>query len=151
MCLTKTKRLPRIATKDITVYKVLMEINGNLLTPYQDYPVEIGKTYIGSFKDCYVSVPHLLYKSYFLYKIYNYICSIFSKDITGGYVHSYSSEQAAHYSCRYLSHFSPMYVVKCTIPKGSIYFIGESGSQYASSKLRYSTIVSRYFEGEYSL
>lgn len=147
MCLTKTKRLPRIAINDIVVYKVLLEVNGNLLTPYQNYPIEIGKTYTGSFEDCYVSAPRLLNKSYFRYKIYHYICSIFSKNITGGYIHSYRSEQVAYYSCRYWSHFSPTYVVKCVIPKGSIYFIGEYGCECASNKLRYNKIISRYPTG----
>lgn len=144
MCLTKTKRLPRIAIKDIVVYKVLLEVNGNLLTPRQNYPIEIGKTYTGSFKDCYVSAPHLLNKSYFRYKIYHYICSIFSKNITGGYIHSFYDEQAAQICSKYWCRFYPTYVVKCVIPKGSIYFIGENGYECASIKLRYDEIVSYY-------
>lgn len=144
MCLTKTKRLPRIAIKDIVVYKVLLEVDGNLLTPYREYPIEMGKTYIGSFVDCYVNAPHLLYKSYFLYKIYHYICSIFSKDITGGYIHSYYNKLTADYSSRVCRCLFPTYIVKCTIPKGSIYFIGENGYECASIKLRYDEIVSYY-------
>lgn len=144
MCLTKTKRLPRIAIKDIVVYKVLLEVDGNPLTPFQNYPVEIGKTYTGSFTDCYVSAPHLLYKSYFLYKIYHYICSISSKDITGGYIHSYYNKLSAKICAKYWHYFHPTYVVKCVIPKGSIYFIGESGYECASTKLRYDEIVSYY-------
>lgn len=141
MCLTKTKRLPRIVIKDIVVYKVLLEVNGNLLTPYQNYPIEMGKTYTGSFEDCYVSAPRLLNKSYFRYKIYHYICSIFSKNITGGYIHSFYDEQAAKICSKY---WCPTYVVKCVIPKGSIYFIGENGRECASIKLRYDEIVSYY-------
>lgn len=137
MCLTKTKRLPRIAIKDIVVYKVLLEVDDNLLTPYQDYPVEIGKTYTGSFKECYSSTG-------LLHKIYHYICSIFNKNITGGYIHSYYDEQAAKICSKYWCRFYPTYVVKCVIPKGSIYFIGENGRECASIKLRYDEIVSYY-------
>ena len=50
MCLRKFKKLPRIATKDIEVYKIVHisdKFPNELWTTFRNYQVEIGKTYKG--------------------------------------------------------------------------------------------------------
>lgn len=127
MCLTKKSMIPRIALKDIVVYKVLV---GNpkvhLYTPITEDKIVIGKTYKGVFQESKTPFPPP--------KIFprNLITSLFSKNIESGYIHSkiypnlYGRENRVN--------------VKCIIPKGTLYFIGDN-FDIASRKLKYVEII----------
>lgn len=124
MCLVKKSMLPRIALKDITVYKVIIQDkeSGKLYTPVTGDIVEIGKTYKGKFKefdtlDFYSESP-------------TYIKSLISDSIDTGYIHSN----------KYISKRNDRIQVLCIIPKGTLYFIGTC-NDYASRKLKYVKII----------
>lgn len=124
MCLTKKSMIPRIALKDIVVYKILInDSKGNLFTPIVCDNVKLGYTYKGMFG---ISNNELRNPR-------NLISSLFSKYITSGYIHSHTDEFYA--ACRYTGH-----LVKCIIPKGTLYFIGND-LDIASRKLKYVEII----------
>lgn len=124
MCLTKKSMIPRIALKDIVVYKILIkDSKGNLFTPIVCDHVKLGYTYKGIFG---ISNDELRNQR-------SLISSLFSKYITSGYIHSYTDKYYA--ACRYTGR-----LVKCIIPKGTLYFIGDD-FDIASRKLKYVEII----------
>lgn len=126
MCLQKLKRLPRIATKDIEVYKIVYipdKFPDELWTIFRNYQVEIGKTYKGQGL-----------------KIKGLIKSLFTKMIKAGYIHSFSEYSKTimviSYPYSFFKNNKTATIVKCIIPKGTLYFIGCNG-EIASRKLKY--------------
>lgn len=124
MCLRKFKKLPRIATKDIEVYKIVYTPNkfpNELWTIFRNYQVEIGKTYKGQGL-----------------RIKGLIKSLFTKTIKAGYIHSFSeySKAIMVITHSFFSKNKANMIVKCIIPKGTLYFIGED-REIASRKLKY--------------
>lgn len=118
--------IPRIALKDIVVYKVLEgSPKIHLCTPITKDKIVIGKTYKRVFQESIVPIPLC---------IINYpkdlISSFFSKHIASGYIHS----------CTYLIKDVYRTTVKCIIPKGTLYFIGDN-FDIASRKLKYVEII----------
>lgn len=119
MCLFKKSFIPIIALKDIVVYKkVYKKCNGILITPITLDVIEIGKTYKGKF----CSLDTFGTPSFSP----SFIKSLFSKEIDTGYIHS----------CVHPKGAVLRKVIKCIIPKGTLYFIGNRGD-IASRKLKY--------------
>lgn len=122
MCLYKKSRIPRIATKDIVVYKVLraykIEGKKEYQTIFKSSQVWMNSTFTGVFKD------------------ESFLGSLFSHIIYSGYIHSFTTlEKARIVKCL------PEYcIAECIIPKGTLYWTGNS-QDIASRKLRYNKII----------
>lgn len=128
MCLTKKNIIPRIALKDIVVYKYLKRNEeGELCTIFTDNVVKIGGIYKGEFN--YYDYSGLPSSSS------NFIESLFSKVIDTGYIHSYVISE---------NMFANKVCVKCIIPRGTLYFIGKD-KDIASRKLKYVNIEKQYY------
>jgi len=99
MCLhVKRFTIRKIAKTDITVYKVLNEFDTYYKTPFQRAKVEIGKTYYSDIKR-----------------------KLFSNHIDIG-IHSYVNLRDTYWLLNKRSR--ERVVVSCTIPKGSVYYVG---------------------------
>lgn len=118
MCLILEKDSPvKLAKNDIICYKLLIKNAGKYYTPYRDYRIIIGQTYMSKLE-------------------------LFQRDtydkIEDG-LHSYAnlSDVSELYEA------SSYYIVKCCIPKGSCYYQGifNSKDSYASDCLRYDEII----------
>lgn len=111
----KKSFIPRIACRDIVVYKLVDRTLSNstrkFITPYRKQLVELGETYKGIFKDT------------------TFTDSLFSRYIYSGYIHSYAKKGDLRSNAWYA-------VIKCIIPRGTLYFIG-TGGEIASRKLKY--------------
>lgn len=138
MCLEKKSRIPRIATKNIIVYKILKSEDNKLFTQFYGYKVEIGKTYKGIFDKYHIFIKHGL--RIFTNNIICFLISLFySKFITSGYIHSYSSYANIPYIFKYC-YINNYYIIKCIIPRGTLYFIGKD-NDIASRKIKYIKII----------
>lgn len=138
MCLEKKSSIPKIATKDIIVYKILISENNKLFTPYYKNNIKIGKTYKGIFNKYNIFIKHRLYT--FNNSIICFLISLFfSKVIYSGYIHSYNNYDILFNFNNWL-YCNNYYIVKCIIPKGTLYFIGKNGD-IASRKLKYVKII----------
>ncbi len=138
MCLEKKSRIPRIATKDIIVYKILIPKYHELFTPYYNDNIEIGKTYKGTFSRYSIWIKHK--PRAFTNNIICFLISLFfSKIISSGYIHSYNNYNIIFNTNNWF--YGNYYlIVKCIIPKGTLYFIGKDGD-IASRKLKYVKII----------
>lgn len=137
MCLEKKNRIPKIATKDIIVYKVLTLENNKLLTIVCKNEIEIGKTYKGIFGEYNIFIKHRL-RTFTNNTICFLISLFYTKFIISGYIHSYDNYDSipSHFKYRLLNY----YIAKCIIPKGTLYFIGKD-DDIASRKLKYVKII----------
>jgi hypothetical protein len=135
----------KCALEDITVYKILEETNNlgddftGLFSPVRGMKYEIGKTY----------TPNLRIKPF-----YNYVCDECSISIG---LHCYSEDNKIIVSndgditviggSRYAAHGHTIIpiIVRCIIPKGTIYYINSSG-EIVTEKL---TLVCR-MKAEYT-
>lgn len=124
MCLAKLSMMPRIAKRDIVVYKIAEYEYGTLFSPFQYNVVKIGKTQ---------EAEGLNKRELFL--------SLFKTYIDEGYIHAYRHlNTARRYAYVYTSTHVKMKVIECIIPKGTLYFIG-TGNEIASRKLSYVRIL----------
>lgn len=138
MCLEKKSRIPRIATKDIIVYKILISKNNKLYTPFCRNEIEIGKTYKGIFDKYNIFIKHRLRT--FTNSIICFLISLFfSKFIHSGYIHFYSNYDNIPNSVKHY-YVNSYRIIKCIIPKGTLYFIGKNGD-IASRKIKYIKII----------
>ena len=117
MFLRTKQRLPKIAWKPITTYKVIYSRNSLLLTLYRDYPIQIGNTYKETLRNIFKSRKHI-------YSHYN-----MNKGL-----HSFTSKYfaiviAQNNKCNRI-------VIECVIPKFSLYWIGNN-YDIVSNKLKY--------------
>lgn len=128
MCLIKAHKIPKIATKDIMVYKIVYEdIGGNLKTMMRHSPVKLNTTIKGKFK-----------------KRINLINSLFDKFIEDGFIHAYTNIRHAkcalklreENSCELEFFHAKFRIVKCVIPKYTLYYVGKH-YDIASRKLKY--------------
>ena len=111
MCLYKKHYLPKIAFRDIHVYKVLTEIsNCCMVTPYIKMPIKFN-TIIKAGKEGFWE-------------------SIFDTwAVNRGFIHSYTDLFAAR-----INENRHDTIFKAIIPKGSLYYIGGK-NEIASTKL----------------
>lgn len=123
MCLYSKTRIPKIATKDIEVYKVVVQKYGKLVTPYLDY--EVSKIMKTSFRECIKAILNMRYN--LLFEKY---------EIDYGFIHSHKYLQSAHFmrsSLQYHNLGITCKIIIGIIPKGSIYY--EDITTYCSNKL----------------
>lgn len=113
MCLYKGHVFPKLAQSDIVVYKKLIKIKQRSKTIYNT-PFIKTKVKIGETIKC--SIPAIF--------------GIFTKQIEGSGVHSYSSERIAAQKLG-----DNHVIVKSIIPKGSLYYMSDDETEIASSKL----------------
>lgn len=109
MCLYTKQKEVKIAKKDITCYKL---INPNMTSWfYTEFKWELNKLYETEMDFC---------------PVYKTVSQAF---------HSYKTLQDLMYG--YFQSLSPCMMVKCTIPKGSEYYLGKQGELdgYASNKI----------------
>lgn len=122
MCLCKKSRIPRIAIKDIVVYKIVVPTKNTLngyKTPYRNCIVYMNNLYHGKF-----DYQDTLFTSFI------------RSNIESGYIHSYISLESLYN----YTHFPNMCIAKCIIPKGTLYWIGDK-EDIASRKLKYLDII----------
>lgn len=123
MCLYSKTRIPKIATKDIEVYKTVIQDSDQLITLYQKYKVsKIMKT---NLKECIKGILNIQYNKLFQ-----------SYGITSGFIHSYKNTYNARYIIYnlFICNSNIKYrLLKGIIPKGSIYY--EDKTTYCSNKL----------------
>ena len=145
MCLTKKSYIPRIAIRDITTYKVVTNpddcLSEHYFTPFQVDVIKLGRVYKGRFRK-YMWYGFKLRTRYtdgiFNIPFLQFLLSIFfSKVITSGYIHSYTSYDPVVK----LNLLPDVYsIVQCVIPRGTLYFIGRN-NDIASRKLKYVEII----------
>ena len=130
MCLIKDKKhhpfnRPLIAEEDIVCYKQLyVQWNNVIITPHTYVPIPIKCIQKNKRK----RVP---FKAEILNKfefIWRHVLG-FSNIVEGGFIHTYSSEPS------HCNIFCSDRIFQCIIPKGTKYFIDESGDEYASEQI----------------
>lgn len=128
---TKKCMTPLIATEDIVCYKVLKQYKNCRKkiyeTPYQDFKVKLGAHYYQEGKKFQIK------------KISASYYSGPALEIEEG-LHSWQNLSKAKESVGYSSYFYIKVIVKCTIPKGSEYYIGIN-EDYCSDNLIYGTRI----------
>lgn len=123
MCLFKKSKIPRIALKNIVVYKILRayKLDGKKYyeTFIRNFQVNLDCIYTGKF-DRYES----LYKSF--------------KEpwINSGYIHSFNSLEKA----KKILNSPDACIVECIIPIGTLYWKGDN-NEIASRKLKYNKVI----------
>ena len=117
MCLENvTQRIAKIATEDIPCYKLVgkSSFSRELLTPYQKVPVKLGSTYKSK----------LIRHS--------------NGNVTYGLHAFLTLDQAL---CNTFTSLYDVRIVKCIIPKGSKYYIGEFYSHYKKTAIAADTLI----------
>ena len=120
MCLylTKLQSIPRIAKKDIVVYKYLAVGKSDVITPTRMMEIK-SKLIIPEEKE------NLTLKDYF--KIF------LNKGVNGKFIHAFRRFSVPSPAWSYGLFKHTMYCVKCIIPKGTIYY--KNDDEIASRKL----------------
>lgn len=128
MCLELKENVQsKIAERNITCYKFVEKFNhsNDLTTPYKHAVVEIGKTYTSEINQSGLSINKAL--------------------------HSYKNKSNAVKDAKYFSDndYRKTLVVKCRIPKGSVYYQGYfdgdlKAPSYASNCIEYLEIIEEY-------
>lgn len=130
MCLTKKSFIPRIALRNKVTYKWCINSNEELITYFRKEKVKLGKVYTGEFQKFYKG------------SILDFIIeSLLSTFISDGFIHSFNNLKSAYIHAPIYHSYDTLNLVKCTIPKFTLYFIGKDG-EIASRKLRYDKILS---------
>ena len=124
MCLATKQKWPKIAWKPITTYKVVYSPYDypSLLTLFQSFPIQIGCAYKVS-----------------LIKILKTRIKVSGIHLMRKGIHSYKKESPARFMAR-LNMNKNTIVVKCTIPRFSLYWIGDN-DDIVSNKLKYVKIL----------
>ena len=132
MCLYKDKKYhphnhPLIAEEDIVCYKRLwVRCDNRIVTPHTHIPIPIKCLQKNKRK----RVP---FKAEILNKfrfIWRHVLG-FGNIVEDGFIHTYSS-MPSHYNV-----FWGDRIFQCIIPKGTKYFIGEDGEEYASEQIMF--------------
>ena len=129
MCLQTNQKWPKIAWKPITTYKVVYGYKNPYKTMYQREKIQIGQTYKESVDD--------ILKSRYSFmdivedkKFYNFNQGL----------HSCTKKDIAKDIAEYFDVLYPTNIVECTIPRFSLYWIGNNGD-IVSNKLKYVKIL----------
>ena len=109
MCFVTYGSKIRLARKNIECYKIVKKEKIFVFSQYQDFKYEYNKTYSGKSK-----------------------LRLFLRWIFDIYV----SDEAYHSYNRVCYPVNPFEVVKCVIPKGSLYLINEDGTEYVSTSIK---------------
>ena len=114
MCFVTDRSKIRLAEKDIECFKIVIKgknicFKNYCFSQYQEFKYEYGKTYSGKSK-----------------------MRLFLRWIFDIYV----SDEAYHSYNRVCYPVNPFEVVKCIIPKGSLYLISEDGTEYVSTSIK---------------
>ena len=114
MCFVTYKSKIRLARKNIECYKIVKKgknicFKNYCFSQYQEFKYEYGKTYSGKSK-----------------------MRLFLRWIFDIYV----SDEAYHSYNQVCYPVNPFEVVKCIIPKGSLYLISEDGIEYVSTSIK---------------
>lgn len=117
MCLIKSSLIPRITLKEKVVYKILIIDHPFYITPFMLEPIVIGSEYVGEFRRTFL------------------IFTFFKKCIKEGYIHCFKTITDAR-----MSKTTESVIVKCVIPKYTLYWKGNLGD-IASRKLIYKEII----------
>lgn len=120
MCLYSKTWIPKIATKDIQVYKIVLQKSDKLITPCLEY--EVSKIMQTNFMECVKGILNISH-------IDN------GYEISSGFIHSYKTLNA-YFLCMWMNLSDPWSsckILKGIIPKGSIYY--EDRNTYCSNKL----------------
>lgn len=129
MCLTVNRYFSkRYAFRDIIVYKCLYKSGIDYYTYYRNAKVEIPSQVFSKIEK------------------YPSCVTFFKIDIERA-LHSFAKEKACRQTAAYRD--KNVVIVKCIIPKGSIYYVGEFAhyKSYASDKLNYVEIISGFLNG----
>lgn len=108
MCLSSEILYPLIADKEISCYKVLVPVGGNLYTPYRDFCFPLGEVIVDKEEE----------NSRIMWGI---------KMIESGYFHAYLNLEAAKdlVKCLYRKYKMKSKIYNAIIPKDSPYYIGQ--------------------------
>ena len=122
MCLfVKDNAKKRIAKRPITVYKhVFKDADGDIRTSYREFKIKLNKLYTSK-----------------LQKQTHYYYPTAIVDVG---IHSFRTKRAALADVKSVGHATKTYyIVECTIPKGSSYYVGEFCMRkcYASDAIKY--------------
>ena len=124
MCLTTKQKWPKIAWKPITTYKVVYSPNNypSLLTIFQCFPIQIGKTYKETLRNIFES----------------------RKKLSASYemhfgLHSDIKEDQSRAIAKCYKYYGTI-VVECTIPRFNLCWIGDN-NDIVSNKLKYVKIL----------
>ncbi len=115
MCLYSKTNIPKIAKKDIKVYKILHSYKGKFLTPYRGYRMEEGYHYMQTGKK--FGIKRNRYYGFFI----------------GMGLHAFTTLKEAQMKYSYL--FEYAIIVEMIVPKGSEYFINPTDKEICSDNL----------------
>lgn len=125
MCLLNFNYLPSISKNEITVYKIVLEKNGELLTPYMYHKVNTSimqKANISS--------------------IVNFLGGrLCNRSVSQGFIHAFTSierakEEAERLKWMLMISFEKIILYECIIPKYTFYYLG-AGEEIATRRLKY--------------
>lgn len=110
MCLYSKQKNPIIANNNIECYKILISIDGKLITPYRDFIFGINTIV----KD----------------EAEEHISEVFGMtEVSSGFFHSFTTKERVLEEIETLQRKFPkgtkLKVFKAIIPKGSIYYVGQ--------------------------
>lgn len=132
MCLHTTNKFPRIATKDIETYKVVAKADSFVCSPYRtQYKWEFNK--VIKDKESAKIVKRKFYRD-------GTKMETTQKEISRGFFHTYLDLDEARNMQNYFqvtaSCLVEYTIVKCIIPKGTVYYSGvdDSGLKCYASK-----------------
>lgn len=110
MCLYSEQKVPMVARENIVCYKILIPVNGKLVTPYRDF---IFNTNVVT-KD----------------EAEEHIGEIFGKtEVSSGYFHSFTTKERVLEEIKVIQRKAPkgttIKVFKVIIPEGTLYYVGQ--------------------------
>lgn len=118
MCLRTKQRLPKIAWKPITTYKIIYSRDSLLFTLFRGFPIQIGNTYEETLRNIFKSRRWLFCSHYSMNKrLHSFTSKYFATTV------------AQNNKCNRI-------VVECVIPRFSFYWIGNN-YDIVSNKLKY--------------
>lgn len=116
MCLVSSSKKPRIAKKDITVYKFVLIENNGYITPYERTPLIFDTT------DLPKDIEKFGFRNY---------------HIRGGYIHAYTNyEEAKHGLVWYGMRYNKT-IIAGIIPRGTKYFVSKDKREICAEIIKF--------------